>query len=215
MNKPQVQQTTRQVQQTTRQAQQTTRPAPAATPRVCPWWLGPFLASGVRRLFDNPDALLASLIKPGMIVLDFGCAMGFHTLPIARLVGEHGRVVAVDIQPRMLVGLQRRAAKAGLLERIDARLCTTDDLSLDGLVGSIDAAVAFHVIHETSDIAATLARLHAALRPGGALLLAEPKGHVSATGFAATLALAESAGFRILSPAEARRSRVRVLERRQ
>ncbi len=191
-----------------------TQPVPSAQRHVCPWWLGPLLACGLRRLLDNPDALLATIIKPGMTVLDFGCAMGFHTLPIARLVGEDGLVIAVDIQPRMLAGLRRRAARAGLLERIDARLGSTDDLGLDGVAGSIDAAVAFHVLHETPDIGTTLSRLHAALRPGGTLLLAEPRGHVSAADFAATLAMAESVGFRVASPVEARRSWARVLERR-
>lgn len=186
---------------------------PAAHHRVCPWWLGPLLASSLRRLFDNPDTLLAPLIRPGMTVLDFGCAMGFYTLPAARLVGERGRVIAVDVQPRMLAGLRRRAARAGLLDRIDARSCSTASLGLDGLAGTIDVALAIHVVHETADIAGTLGQLHTALRPGGELLLIEPTGHVSLAAFDATLARAEAAGFRVVPTGVGRRGWARLLQR--
>ena len=90
--------------------------------RVCPWWLGYLLASPMRRLMQDPGKLLAPYVREGMTVLEPGPGMGFFTLEIARLVGPSGRVVAVDIQPRMLSSLKRRAARAGLLERVDARL---------------------------------------------------------------------------------------------
>ncbi len=56
--------------------------------------------------------------------------MGFFTLELARRVGPKGRVVAVDVQPRMIAGLKRRLAQAGLLERVDARVATADSLGL-------------------------------------------------------------------------------------
>ena len=55
---------------------------------VCPWWLGYFLASPVRRWMQNPDELIAPYITPGMIVLEPGPGMGFFTLPLARRVGS-------------------------------------------------------------------------------------------------------------------------------
>jgi predicted O-methyltransferase YrrM len=63
-----------------------------------------------------------------MTVLEPGPGMGFFTLDLARLAGRQGRVIAVDIQPRMIAGLQRRAAKAGLADTIDARVTTRDSL---------------------------------------------------------------------------------------
>jgi ubiquinone/menaquinone biosynthesis C-methylase UbiE len=39
--------------------------------------------------------------------------MGFFTLELARLVGPAGRVIAVDVEPRMVNGLQRRPAGLG------------------------------------------------------------------------------------------------------
>ena len=55
-----------------------------------------------------------------MTVLEPGLGMGFFTLEIARLVSPSGRVVAVDVQRRMIEGLKRRARKTGLFDRIDS-----------------------------------------------------------------------------------------------
>jgi SAM-dependent methyltransferase len=169
-------------------------PERSPTGGVCPWWLGPFLASPIRRLIESPERLLAPWIRPGMTVVEPGCGMGFFTLPIARLVGPAGRVVCVDLQPRMIDGLRRRARRAGLLDRVHASVCTEDDAGLGAFVGAADLAVAIHMLHEVPDASRLLTQLQAALRPGGSLLVLEPKGHVSPEDFARTLALAGAAG---------------------
>ena len=161
---------------------------------VCPWWLGPLLASPIRRLFESPEKLLGPHVRAGMTVLEPGCGMGFFTLPLARLVGPSGKVIAVDLQPRMIEGLRRRARRAGLLDRIEALVCAADDLGLGRWEGRIDLAVAIHTVHETGDDDRFLGQLARALRPGGALFLMEPRGHVSREAFAATLAAAERLG---------------------
>ena len=87
--------------------------------RVCPHWVGYLLINPLRKLFENPNKILGPFVQEGMIVLEPGCGMGYFTLPLARMVGPKGRIVAVDIQPKMLSGLRRRAQKAGLLSRIE------------------------------------------------------------------------------------------------
>jgi FkbM family methyltransferase len=42
------------------------------------------------------QATYSRLIRPGMTVLDLGANIGAHTLPLARLVGPSGKVVAVE-----------------------------------------------------------------------------------------------------------------------
>lgn len=81
--------------------------------RVCPWWLGYWLACPLRQYRQDPSKILAPYVREGMTVLEPGPGMGFFTLELARLVGATGRVVAVDIQ-RKMIDLKRRAAKAGL-----------------------------------------------------------------------------------------------------
>lgn len=85
--------------------------------RVCPWWLGYLLAAPMRKLAQDPQKILKPYMKTGDTVLDVGSAMGFFSLPMARLVGERGHVVCVDLQEKMIDGLRRRASRAGLIHR--------------------------------------------------------------------------------------------------
>jgi SAM-dependent methyltransferase len=164
---------------------------------VCPWWLGYFIAGPWRRLWHDPRTLLHPFIAEGMTVLEPGPGMGFFTLDAARLVGPNGHVVAVDIQPRMLETLRRRARKAGLLERIDARLAQGEGMGVADLEGRVDFVLAFAVVHELPDAGRFFREAHRAMKPGARLLLAEPRLHVAEAAFAATLRLAEGAGLEV------------------
>jgi tRNA A58 N-methylase Trm61 len=75
--------------------------------RICPRWLGYVLASPLRRLLQDPGAIVQPYVQHGMTVLEPGPGMCFFTLELARRVGPSGRVVAVDVQPRMIAGLKR------------------------------------------------------------------------------------------------------------
>jgi SAM-dependent methyltransferase len=161
---------------------------------VCPWWLGYLLAHPLRRLWQDPSVLLRPFVAGGATVLEPGCGMGFFTIDLARLVGPGGRVIAVDIQPKMLDGLRRRARRAGFLDRIDARLVQSDGLGVDDLDGQVDFGLAFAMVHELPDPRRFFAEMHRALKPGGTLLVAEPRGHVSEEAFAGMLATAGQAG---------------------
>jgi ubiquinone/menaquinone biosynthesis C-methylase UbiE len=170
---------------------------PDMAERVCPWWLGYFLASPVRKwMSDDPVELLAPFVRPGMTVLEPGPGMGFFTLPMARMVGPAGRVIAVDIQPRMLSSLSRRARKAGLSARIETRLARSNDLGLHDLAGAMDFALAFAVVHETPSAETFFAEILSTLKPEATLFFAEPAGHVSQESFELEVAAAEEVGFK-------------------
>ena len=186
------------------------------TPRahhVCPWWVGYLIASPLRRIGEDPDAILAPLAKPGMTAVDIGSAMGFFSLPLARVVGGAGRVVCVDVQPRALSSLAKRARRQGLDKIIECRACTQDDLGLRDLSGQADLALAIHVVHETAYPRRFLTQVRDVLRPGGKLLLIEPKGHVSDADFEATRALCAEVGFEELQRTQLRRSTALLFER--
>lgn len=163
--------------------------------RVCPWWLGYVLANPLRRLYQDPRAILSPWVTDGMFILEPGPGMGFFTLELARMVGPTGHVVAVDVQPKMLDALIRRALRAGLNDRIEARESAGASLGVDDLAGQVDFVLAFAVVHELPSAAGFFAEAHRALKPGGKMLVAEPKHHVSETAMAETTAVAQQAGF--------------------
>lgn len=179
--------------------------------RVCPCWLGYFLINPLRRLGQNPRKILGPYLGEGMTALEPGPGLGYFTLEMARLVGSTGRVVAVDLQKKMVEGLRRRAAKAGLAERIECRLAGEGSLELSNYAGRADFVLVFAVAHEVPDQRRFLGELASAMKPGGRLLLAEPKGHVSQADFAETLRLAAQAGLRVQSEPEISGSRTALL----
>lgn len=58
--------------------------------RVCPVWMGYLLVSPLRKLFMGPEKILGPFVRPGMKVLDIGCAMGFFSIPAAKMLGPRG-----------------------------------------------------------------------------------------------------------------------------
>ena len=162
---------------------------------VCPWWMGYLLASPIRRLMENPDKMMAGLVEPGMRVLEPGSGMGFFTLPLARMVGPQGRVIALDLQERMLQGLRRRAAKAGVEEWVETRRVTQHSLDIPDLKSSMDLALALYLVHELPDQAAFFNDVHECLKPGGRLLIIEPRQHVPEAEMLASVELARDSGF--------------------
>jgi len=180
---------------------------------VCPWWIGYLLLSPLRRWGQDPQKILSPYVDNGMTVVDVGCAMGFFTLDLARLVGDDGRVIAVDMQPRMLQTLEKRARRTGLEHRIEFRVCSEDSLGLEDLADRADVVLAFAVAHEVPDQDGFLEQIHSALCSGGHLLLAEPAGHVNEEEFNRTVDAAERAGFEIVNRPTIRRSRSVLLRR--
>jgi len=182
--------------------------------RVCPWWMGYLLASPVRRWMQKPEELLSPYVREGMTVLEPGPGMGFFTLPLARMVGPAGRVVAIDIQARMLQSLRQRAAKAGVLERIELRLAQPGSLGIGDLKDSADFLLAFAVVHELPSAAGFFREASAAMKTEAMLLLAEPAGHVKPETFQKELMAAHDAGLTVAARPSIRRSLAAVLTKR-
>ncbi len=164
--------------------------------RVCPPWIGYFLLNPLRKLFENPDKMLGQFVRDGMVVLEPGCGMGYFTLALARMVGPEGRVVAVELQGKMLSVLGRRASRSGLSDRIELRQTGAEGLGIEDLSGEVDFAAAIHLVHEIPDQASFFTQVWKALKPGGKLLVVEPKGHVSLDQFEQTVATAKQTGFK-------------------
>ncbi len=109
-------------------------------------------------------------VKPGMTLCDIGCGNGFHTLKMAKMTGNTGHVLAVDIQPEMLELLKKRASKEGL-DNIKPILGTVVDPKLPS--GEVDLVLLVDVYHEFSHPEQMLAALRKSLKPDGQIVLVE------------------------------------------
>ncbi|MBC8488422.1 MAG: class I SAM-dependent methyltransferase [Bacteroidetes bacterium] len=180
---------------------------------VCPIWVGYLLASPLRKMAQNPDKILSKQVKPGMKVIDIGCAMGFFSLPLARIVGTDGSVVCIDLQEKMIKTLKKKADRAKLADIIETRMCTSDSLLINDLAGQIDFALAFAVIHEVQNKENLFSEIYRVLQQGGKLLIAEPKGHVSKENFGRLIETAQNVGFKIIEHSIIKRSHAVLLKK--
>ena len=130
-----------------------------------------WLTRETRENEERCSLLLANLgIKTGMTVCDMGCGNGFYTLPVAKMVGPHGKVLGVDIQPEMLELLKKRA-KEQHIENVVPILGTLIDPKLPA--GKVDLILCVDVYHEFSHPEHMLAAMRSALAPEGMVALVE------------------------------------------
>jgi len=160
----------------------------------CPWWLVPVLENPYFQVVAGAELLMDRAgIGPGMAVLDAGCGPGRMTVPMSARVGDAGRIVAIDRQPRMLQRLQERVADRGLgnVETVLGKLG-------EGLLpaAAFDVAVLVTVLGEIPDKVGALVEIRDALRSGGVLSVTEvlPDPHYQS--LTRVRALAAAAGLR-------------------
>jgi ubiquinone/menaquinone biosynthesis C-methylase UbiE len=131
----------------------------------------PWLTRESRDREEDCKTLLTALrLKPGDTVCDLGCGNGFYALKIAPLVGEKGRVIAVDIQREMLELLKDRAGDEKI-RNIETVLGTVVDPKLPE--ASVDLVLLVDVYHEFSNPEEMLAAIRKSLKPTGRVALAE------------------------------------------
>jgi ubiquinone/menaquinone biosynthesis C-methylase UbiE len=120
---------------------------------------------------EEPDIAIDALkLQKGETVADVGAGSGYMTVRMARKVGPTGRVYANDIQPEMLTLLGQRLAKEKITN-VETVLGAVDDPKLPA--GTLDLILMVDVYHEFQQPQAMLRHMHAALKPGGRLVLLE------------------------------------------
>jgi len=163
---------------------------------LCPVWVAYTFLLPVRKLQHNPDKILGPYVKPGMKIMDYGCAMGYFSIPLARMTGKEGIVYCVDIQKKMLDKLNTRAVKYKV-DRIIQTLLVPETFSPEKLSEQLDFILLFNVAHEVPDKKQLFYDLAMMLKKGGKILFSEPKGHVKPESFERSVQIALEAGLQI------------------
>ena len=124
------------------------------------------LDEATRRSWYNPEAILQNL-HSGMVFVDVGCGEGFFTILAAKKVGANGKVYAVDVDPKAIEKLQRKAKAEGL-ENITASVGKAEETVFckacaDFVFFSMD-------LHDFNDAARVLQNAKKMIKPTGQLI---------------------------------------------
>lgn len=104
-------------------------------------------------------------IEEGQKILDYGCGIGSHTFPAAKLVGREGKIYALDKQPLAIRQIEQKAKKSSF-SNIDTILSDGDTGLPDE---SVDVILLYGVLPGTKDKETLLKELYRVLKPDGYL----------------------------------------------
>jgi 2-polyprenyl-3-methyl-5-hydroxy-6-metoxy-1,4-benzoquinol methylase len=164
---------------------------------ICPWWLGYTFILPIRKYKHDPLKILAPYIKEGMAIMDYGSAMGYFSIPLAKMTGPKGLVYCVDIQAKMLEKLQKRAVKYGVSDIVKPLQVGINYKPIE-LTGALDFVLLFAVVHEVPDKTGLFKDIFSMLKPGAKVLFSEPRGHVNMKEFENSISIAKNAGFKTM-----------------
>jgi ubiquinone/menaquinone biosynthesis C-methylase UbiE len=118
-------------------------------------------------LFRDPyKALKAAGLESGQKVLEVGCGPGFFTVPAARIVGEEGSILALDVNPLAVEHVQRKIETGGVT---NAKTMLANAAQTNLPDQSFDLAFVFGFARPIGGMEATWLELHRLLKPRGGL----------------------------------------------
>jgi ubiquinone/menaquinone biosynthesis C-methylase UbiE len=149
----------------------------------------------LRRRIQPPGEMpVRQGIQPGMTVLEVGPGNGRYTIETARRVGKMGKVIAIDIEPKMLERARQRAQAEGITQ-LEMKVADVHKLPFED--GSFDAICMIAVIGEIPEPGRALAEFYRVLKPSGSLafseLISDPDYPLSRT----VIRMANAAKFRL------------------
>jgi SAM-dependent methyltransferase len=134
---------------------------------------GEAAARAVEAMYLTPDVVgqRARVIdmlcpRPGEHILDVGVGPGLLAYDLARMVGEAGRLVGLDMAAAMLTMARTRLAALPQAECVEG-----DALKLGFADAAFDAVVSTQVYEYVAPLPRALSELHRVLKPGGRVVI--------------------------------------------
>ena len=103
-------------------------------------------------------------LKNGMVVADWGCGSGRHTIPVAKSVGDKGKVFAVDIHPLAIKNIREKAKQNGL-NNIQPLLISSYDTGVEN--ASVDLVLLIDIIPTIKETKPLFSEIHRLLKKKG------------------------------------------------
>jgi ubiquinone/menaquinone biosynthesis C-methylase UbiE len=126
-----------------------------------------FIHETLYGLFRDPNTVLnAAGLEPAQKVLEVGCGPGFFTIPAARIVGDAGSVLALDVNPLAVEHVRQKVETECVS---NAKIMLANAAQTDLPDQSFDLAFLFGLARPIGDMGKMWSELHRLLKPGGTL----------------------------------------------
>ncbi len=133
--------------------------------------------------FSKPQEIILQMgLRDGMRVVDIGSGVGHYALAAAPIVGEEGRIYAVDVQEAVLKSLKREAVEHGFsnISTIWGDIENQFGTKLKGEV--VDAVIIANTLFQLDDKNAAVTEIKRILKPGGIVLVVDWAGCYNSIG---------------------------------
>jgi len=128
---------------------------------------GFFVEENVRRQWFNPEGILKAIgLREGMVFADIGCGDGFFSILAAKVVGDKGKVYAVDVNPDSVRSLREKASEIGF-DNLSAKVGRAEDTVF--CEGCADIVFYSIVLHDFGDPLKVLQNAKCMLKSSGVL----------------------------------------------
>ena len=129
---------------------------------------GMLMGSRARRWLMNPvKTLKIAGIQPGQSVLEVGCGTGFFTIPAGQMIGDKGRLIALDASADFVKTTTQKVRQASLN---NVRVVQRDALETGVEAASVDKVILFGVLpFPLLPLDKLLPEMHRVMKPGGTM----------------------------------------------
>jgi len=122
-----------------------------------------------RAAYQKPHEVVMSLdIKEGESIADIGAGSGYFTFRFAHHVGEKGKIYAVDVNPDMILYMNRRIRELQLKNIVTVLSAPDDPLLLDKSIDRFFICETWHHIQAQTQYLALMKKM---LKPGGQITM--------------------------------------------
>jgi ubiquinone/menaquinone biosynthesis C-methylase UbiE len=136
-----------------------------------PEFLADLIDNPLRRRIQPPTEMpIRHGIEPGMTVLEVGPGNGRYSIESAHRVGAKGKLISIDIEPKMIERVRQRAKDEGV-NQLEAKVANVYDLLFED--GMFDVVYMITVIGEIPDPDKAMQQFNRVLKPNGLLAFSE------------------------------------------
>jgi arsenite methyltransferase len=122
-----------------------------------------------RDAYQKPHEVLTALaIKPGEVIADIGAGSGYFTFRLAHHVGDKGKIYAVDVNPGMILHLNRRIRELKAMNVTSILAAPDDPLLADGSIDRFFFSDSWHHIENQTKYLSAIKKM---LRPSGEVVM--------------------------------------------